>query len=95
LGGPHPEICRTGDIWSERKPPSYPARALRRGSIGAILIGYDVDGTGVSRTVVLTDFTESGFGAAAVNSMKNWRLKPGLDPACWKNLVTIFMFVIN
>jgi hypothetical protein len=92
---PHPEICRTADIWSERKPPSYPTRALRKGGIGAILVGYDVDGTGVSRTVVLADFTEAGFGAAAVASMKDWRLKPGLDPACWKNLTTIFMFVLN
>lgn len=92
---PHPDGCVAPDIWSERKPPSYPPRALRKGSIGAILVGYDVDGTGVTRTVVLADFAEAGFGAAAVESMKDWRLKPGLDPACWKNKITIFMFVIN
>jgi len=89
-----PAAC-DADIWEKRKPPHYPAIAARRGFIGAILIGHDLDGVGVSRTVVLTDFTDAGFGAVALDSMKHWRLKPGLDPACWKNNITIFTFILN
>jgi len=91
---PRPAACEA-DIWEKRKPPIYPSGAQRKGFIGAILIGHDLDGVGVARTVVLTDFTNAGFGLAALESMRNWRLKPGLDPACWKNNVTIFSFVLN
>lgn len=95
LETPLPLSCNSPEIWSERKLPAYPRSAERNSRIGAILIGYDVDGAGVSRTVILADFAEAGFGAAAVESMKKWRLKPGLDPACWKNRITIFSFVIE
>lgn len=92
---PVPPVCNTNDIWSERKLPPYPKSAARSRIIGAILVGYEVDGVGVVRTVVLTDFSEAGFGDAAVASMKKWRLKPDLDPACWKNNITIFTFILN
>lgn len=92
---PHPDICNPAGMWRERKPPSFPARALRKGSVGAILVGYDLDGKGVARTVVLTDFTEAGFGDAALASMKDWRLNPGVGQACWKNLISIFLFEIH
>lgn len=92
---PPPAICAQQLSWRERKLPKYPRSAIVKGSIGAILIGYDVNGIGVERSVILADFASAGFGAAAVESMKDWRLEPGSDPACWKNLVTNFNFIMN
>jgi tetratricopeptide (TPR) repeat protein len=92
---PAPPTCETDIVWAERKPPKYPPRALRKAHVGSILVGYDLNDAGVERSVLLADFPEAGFGEAAIQSMKDWRLKSPAPDACRKNRLTFFVYVVR
>ena len=49
------------------------AQALHKGNVSAVIVGCDLNDTGVERSVLLADFTETGFGEAALASMQAWR----------------------
>ncbi len=81
--------------WAERKPPPYPRGAVIRSSVGTVLIGYDLDETGVDRAVLLADLYGTGFGEAAIKAMDAWRLARPVEPACRKNRLTFFNFILG
>lgn len=95
FAAPHPAGCDIEIRWLERKPPKYPRQALRKLNVGSILIGYDLNETGVERAVILADFPESGFGEAVVESMKEWRLAKPAAEECRKNHATHFAFIVR
>jgi TonB family protein len=87
--------CTQSYVWEERKPPSYPRRAMQRIYTGAVLIGYDMSETGVARTIILADADEAGFGEAAAKAMQNWKLAQTVPPECRRNHLMTFTFVIK
>lgn len=88
-------FCSQTYVWEERKPPSYPRRAIQRIYTGAVLIGYDMSETGVARTVILADADEAGFGDAAEKAMQKWKLAQTVPPQCRRNHLAIFTFTIK
>ncbi|HXI86794.1 MAG TPA: hypothetical protein VNH64_05015 [Parvularculaceae bacterium] len=92
---PHPEYCDADDNWKSRELPNYPASAVNAGLIGGIVIGYDLNDTGVERTIVLADLEKAKFGKNAVEAMANWRLAKPLPEECRKNHLAIFSFTIE
>lgn len=90
-----PEFCkvdRVEDVWRERKAPKYPKQAENDGYVVTILVGYDLNETGVERTLILPDFSGAGLGDAAVQSMKSWKLVAPQPEECRKNRLTYFTF---
>lgn len=84
-----------GDIkWKERPSAEFPVQALNRGFIGSIIVGYDLNATGVERVVLLSDFPDAGFGEAAVKAIKKWTLAAPPSPACSKNHITFYTFTL-
>lgn len=84
--------------WEERESPHYPGRALRKGYIGAALIGYRLAGDGtVEDARVLAEVPKETFGEVALDAVKQWRVKeiPPGDPACFRNLTSSIMFIIE
>lgn len=65
--------------------PKNPRATLRKGQLGAALIGHDMSGVTVSRAIILAESHNSGFGEAIVSSMKDWRAKTPPAPGCEKN----------
>lgn len=92
---PKPAICGALTLWASRKSPRYPTRALNKSNVGAIIVGYDLNETGVERSVLLADFPETGFGEAALKAMKSWRLESPPPSECRKNNVMFFTFEIR
>lgn len=88
-----------GDIeWTARDAPRYPMSALRRGYIGAVLIGFRLgEDLRVHDARVLAEVPQEEFGEEALRSMEDWRASalPAGDPACLQNLTTAFRFVIE
>lgn len=89
------KVDRIEDVWSERKPPKYPTPARNDGNVGTILIGYDLNATGVERAIILADFSAAGFGDAAVESMKDWKLASPQPEECRKNRLMYFTFYLR
>lgn len=81
--------------WDKRTPPRYPSRGLKNGSVGAVLVGYDLSETGVERAVLIGGVNGEEFAEAALQSTKNWTLKSAPPPECRKNHVIVFSFVIR
>jgi len=81
--------------WKKRTPPPFPKGALVKSAIGAVLVGFDLGNDGVDRAVVLADLYGTGFGAAAVKSMADWRVANPPPAECRKNNLTFFSFVIR
>ncbi len=78
--------------WDDRSPPDYPPKAGRRGYIGAVLIGFDVDEVGVSRAKILAEVPSPYFGEAALIAVERWRLKTPPPEKCRRDHVTQFVF---
>jgi len=90
------EECKC--VWEERDPPDYPNKALFRGYLGAVVIGYRFgDDTNVHDVQILAEVPTGTFSEAVLEEVKKWRLKAPLvdDPACRDNQITQVTFVIN
>lgn len=88
---PRPALC-PAIAWEIQTVPKYPDGARRDYQIGATLIGFEMDGAKVKRSVVLADMFESGFGAASVEALKTWRAKSPVSPECARNLLSMFRY---
>lgn len=90
-------VC--GEVeWAEQDAPRYPGRALRRGYIGAILIGYRLgEDLRVHDARVLAEVPKEAFSDVALDAVKAWRASalPAGDPACWLNLTITIRFVLE
>jgi hypothetical protein len=91
---PRPEMCKTAIVWKTRDPPEYPMQAIRKGYIGAVIIGYDLTEDGVLRTKVLGEVNGGVLSQRAVESMSDWKLMQPPPPACAKNNVVFFGFTM-
>ncbi len=96
---PKPSYEECGFDWGRRKPPDYPRKSLDRGGLGAALIGFHVreDGAVDGARILAEAPTRSVFGETALESTKLWRLQNAgaMDPACLRNNLTIFYFVMR
>jgi hypothetical protein len=84
--------------WLERPAPQFPSSALRRGSIGAVYVGYRLgDDLTVHEARILSEVPVAEFGDSALKTMTRWRAKelPSGGPECRRNLVTRFAFAIR
>lgn len=84
--------------WAEREPPRFPSRELRRGSIGAVFVGYRLgDDLRVRDARVLAEVPVEAFGDAALSAMSDWRASelPAGGPECYRNLLTQFTFALK
>jgi tetratricopeptide (TPR) repeat protein len=79
--------------WATQTPAKFPSKASDRSILGAALVGYDMSGDRVSRTVVLGESYASGFGAAAAKAVKTWKTKAPVAPECAKNHVAVTRFI--
>lgn len=86
--------CNDDIKWKEQPDPVFPMEAINRGFIGSIIVGYDLNATGVERVVMLSDFPAAGFGEAAAKALKKWTLAAPPSPACSKNQITYFTFTL-
>ncbi|WDI30204.1 energy transducer TonB [Hyphococcus flavus] len=87
-----------GIEWTNRSPPKYPPKALQRGYIGAIVVGYSLDDNDkVLEPRILAEVPRGVFGEITLESMKDWRLETTVldDPQCRKNRLTMFSFIIH
>lgn len=58
-----------------------------------MLLGYELNETGVERVVVLSDgMGGKEFGEVAANAVKSWRLSKPVPKECWKNQTAVFKF---
>jgi hypothetical protein len=83
--------------WIERQAPQFPRSALRRGSIGAVFVGFRLGDDLTARDArVLAEVPVAEFGDAALSAMAHWRAAelPSGGPACHENLVSRFTFAI-
>ena len=90
---------RCGDIeWVSRSPPSYPRDAVRKGYVGAVLVGYHIDDAlGIEGVRILAEVPAAKFGDAALEAVANWEIESMENDAehCRRNRVTRFRFVIS
>jgi hypothetical protein len=91
---PLAQNCSTELSWEDRESPVFPRADLNKGNIGAIIIGYDLNESGIDRTVILSDFTGTGFREVALRTMLAWRLKRPPPAECRKNHIQLFTFAI-
>jgi|GEM_PF-1669753 len=58
-------------------PPSYPAKAVARGTTGSVKVGFQVDKDGSTSHIHIIKATPAGvFDAAARRAVKQWRFHP-------------------
>lgn len=87
--------CAAALDWAKKTLPRFPTKALHKNNVGAIIVGYNVDDTGVEHAVLLSDFPGTGFGEASLAALKEWRLKSPPAPGCRKNHISYFTFEIH
>ncbi|MHA7870912.1 MAG: hypothetical protein ACX939_01040, partial [Hyphococcus sp.] len=77
-----------------REPPKFPADASREGYVGAVLIGYHVEGARVAGARVLAEApAASTFGEVSLASMDDWTLEAEAPAHCQANRLAVFKFV--
>lgn len=81
--------------WKKRTPPKYPAKALSKAYVGSVLVGYDLNDTGVERTVLLAGVNGAALADPAIASMLNWELAETPSAECRMNHIVNFSFVVN
>lgn len=90
---PRPEGVECSPEWAARTPPVFPRQARMNLEVGAVLLGYDLNETGVERVVVLSDgLGGKAFGEVAAKAATSWRLAKPLPKECWKNQISIVRF---
>lgn len=75
-----PASLRPEPIAGQTPAPSYPARALRRGESGTVMVRAEIrpDGTPGSVTVATSSGSRQ-LDRAAVDAVKRWRFRPALS----------------
>lgn len=89
--------CGTID-WASRAAPKYPSDALRKGYVGAVMIGFHIgDDLRVEGARVLAEVPASRFGEAVLEAAAEWEVTSMKDeaPDCMRNRVTRVRFIIN
>lgn len=83
--------------WVERIAPEYPSRALRQGTIGAVVVGFRIgDDFRIRDARVLAEVPGDTFGEGVLESISGWQAKElPADPACHQNLTTAVMFMLE
>lgn len=84
--------------WIDRRPPDFPRKELNSGMIGAVYVGFALgDDRRVRDARVLAEIPQARFSEKALESMSAWLAKevPPGNPLCYRNLVTLFTFVID
>jgi hypothetical protein len=92
---PPADVCEVD--WVKKTAPDYPKTGLRKGYIGAVIVGFRLgDDMAVHDERVLAEVPTAEFGAAALKSMKAWRLAhpPSNLLGCRDNYITMFSFQI-
>ena len=94
---PDNEVCNFE--WEERPIPEYPNKALSKGNIAAVIIGYNVglNGKPIDQRIVAEVPFASDFGKESLKVVGDWQLKSGFNKseACRNNLLSSFKFVIR
>jgi len=60
----------------------YPRSAARKGVVGAVLFGFEIDGLRISRAEVLAAPDGTGFGEATEQMLSEWKLKEPYPERC-------------
>lgn len=81
--------------WERQDKPAYPAEAKNDDEVGAVLIGFDLLGDRIERTVVIAEHSGGAFKDAALSAMKTWRTKEPVSNICRKNHVIVFSFSLR
>lgn len=92
---PENDVCELS--WEERIPPGYPKKELRKGTVGAVLLGYNITDNGLVKDArILAEVPgKTGFGEEALASTKEWRLEKSTPPECRQNLVAHISYMIG
>lgn len=76
---PAVELSASSPVPIESPGPRYPARALRRGESGEVLLRIHVDARGVPSMVeVVSSSGSKDLDRAAQNNARRWRFRPAL-----------------
>lgn len=85
--------------WADRKIPKYPKSELNRGTIGAVLIGYNFgNGLNLLDPRILAEApAASDFGESVLKAMADWRLaEPTVNhPDCRRNFLLGVPFILS
>lgn len=81
--------------WKERKPGQYPEKAISKGYVGSVLVGYDLNDVGVENTVVIADVNGEALSPSVLESMRHWKLEEPPISECRKNHLTVVSFVLK
>ena len=93
------ETVECGEVeWLEREAPRYPRGALRRGTIGAVFMGYHLEDDLTIRDVrILAEVPKKEFSEYAIAAVNEWRVEklPAGGPECYRNLTVSIQFAID
>ena len=68
--------------------PDWPKKALRAGTIGWVLVRYDLDGSGLAQNAVIEiSAPNEVFEQSALLTVKRSKYKPGISKAGCKTLI--------
>ena len=95
--GPRPSYAECDFQWKPRRRPRFPTADAVRDTIGGVFLGYHIEGTKVVGARVLAEVPErSQFGERALSAVSNWELeKPLANPACGRNLLITYQFILK
>jgi hypothetical protein len=82
----------------ENREINFPYRELRKGYLGAVMIGYAVTPAGVVEdAAIMAEVPAEAFGDHVLASVSKWKLRSPavLDPACLVNRTTFYSFAIK
>ena len=91
------QMCPAID-WASRAAPKYPSDALRKGYVGAVMIGFHIgDDLRVEGARILAEVPAARFGDAVLEAVAGWQAASmeNAPPGCRRNRVTRIRFVIN
>lgn len=95
--GARPPLADCPLDWKPQKRPRFPTADAVRGSIGAVFLGYHIDGAKVVGARVLAEVPErSKFGERALSAVESWELRaPLTNEACGRNLMITYHFILK
>lgn len=88
-----PEDC--GAVWKRQPKGDFSSSGVYPGFVSAVLITYDIDGSGkIKNEKVLSAVPNGTIAATAMRTFKRWRLEtaPKDHPGCRKNQVATFAY---
>ena len=74
--------CRPLGDYLESKPLRYPRQARRLEKIGSVLFGFEVEGTRITRSVILAEQQGAGFADATEQMLAEWTLREPYPEQC-------------